>query len=213
LHGSRITNCFFVHFYITGITRKASELGMGTNEQFPLEDAEDFIAEVGSGIKCTVGGKAIHIGNRRGLQANQIAISPGTFDAMEYLEKLGETAVVVSIDGKSEAVIGLIDKARDDASLVVRVLGGMGIKVYMLTGDNERTARVVARDVGIASSCVIAGVLPEGKVDCIKKLQEDGHIVGMIGDGVNDSPASKLLGVTTTNHILQSLLIPAHFNF
>eukprot|EP00979_Chaetoceros_neogracilis_P001494 scaffold253_cov267-Chaetoceros_neogracile.AAC.27 len=172
-----------------GITRKASELGMGTNEQFPLEDAEDFIAEVGSGIKCTVGGKAIHIGNRRGLQANQIAISPGTFDAMEYLEKLGETAVVVSIDGKSEAVIGLIDKARDDASLVVRVLGGMGIKVYMLTGDNERTARVVARDVGIASSCVIAGVLPEGKVDCIKKLQEDGHIVGMIGDGVNDSPA------------------------
>lgn len=180
-----------MNVHITGITRKASELGIGTDEQFPLKEAEDFIAEVGSGIKCNVGGKAIHIGNRRGLLANQIKISPGTFDAMEYLEKLGETAVVVSIDGKTEAVIGLIDKARDDASLVVRVLGGMGIKVYMLTGDNERTARVVARDVGIAASCIIADVLPEGKVDCIKKLQADGHIVGMIGDGVNDSPASK----------------------
>ena len=132
----------------------------------------------------------MHIGNRRGLASNDIKVSPGTYDAMEYLESLGQTAVVFSVDGQTEAVIGLIDKARDESALVVNVLRhGMGIKVYMLTGDNGRTARVVASDIGISPSCVIADVLPEGKVDCIKRLQDAGHCVAMIGDGVNDSPA------------------------
>ncbi len=108
---------------------------------------------------------------------------------MEYLEDRGQTAVVLSVDGQTEAVIGLIDKARDEASLVVSILQGMGTQVYMLTGDNARTAKVVAADIGIPPSCVIADVLPEGKVDCIRRLQTEGRRVAMIGDGVNDSPA------------------------
>lgn len=174
-----------------GITKKATELGIGIDDNYPLLDAEKFLAEIGKGIKCTIDGKSVYIGNRRGLLSNNISISDGTFDAMEYLESCGETAIIVAIDGRTEAVIGLIDEARDDASLIVRVLIGMGIKVFMLTGDNERTARVVAKDIGIPPSCVVADVLPEGKVDFIRLLQEDGHCVAMIGDGVNDSPASK----------------------
>jgi len=156
----------------------------------PLVLADDFISETGKGIKCNVNGHTIHIGNRRWLTANDIEISPGTFDAMEYLEERGQTSIVLSVDGRSEAVIGLIDKAKDEATLAVNVLQkSMGIKVYMLTGDNLRTARVVADEVGIPVDHVIADVLPEGKVECIKKLQDEGHRVAMIGDGINDSPA------------------------
>ncbi len=150
---------------------------------------ETFIAVVGQGITCTIEGKSVHISNRRGLASNNVNITPGTNEAMEYLEDRGQTAVVLSVDGKTEAVIGLIDKARDEASLVVKVLGGMGIKVYMLTGDNKHTARVVAKDVGISPSNVIADVLPEGKVDSIRRLQNEGYNVAMIGDGVNDAAA------------------------
>jgi len=109
---------------------------------------------------------------------------------MEYLETKGQTSITVSIDGRTEAVIGLIDRARDEASVVVNILmHAMGIKVYMLTGDNIRTATVVARDIGIPSSTVIADVLPQGKVDCVRRLQAQGEHVAMIGDGINDSPA------------------------
>lgn len=108
---------------------------------------------------------------------------------MEYLENKGQTAVVVSIDGRSEAVFGLRDNARDESKIVVKRLLDMGIKAFMLTGDNSRTARVVAADIGIPPSNVIADVLPEGKVDCVKMLQEGGESVAMVGDGVNDSPA------------------------
>ena len=152
---------------------------------------DKFLAEIGKGIKCTIDGKSVYIGNRRGVQSNNISISDGTFDAMEYLESCGETAVVVAIDGRTEAVIGLLDKARDEASLIVRVLIGMGIQVFMLTGDNDRTAKVIAKDIGIPASCVVADLLPEGKVQFVKRLQDEGHCVAMIGDGVNDSPASK----------------------
>lgn len=166
-----------------GITKRASELGINEDSNYPLLNVENFVAEVGIGIKCTVNGKSVLIGNRKSLEVNQINTRPGTFDAMDYLESRGETAVTVCIDGKTEAVIGLIDKARDDASVVVSVLTGMGIGVYMLTGDNVNTARFVAQDIGLHRSNVIADVLPEGKVDCIKDLQHKGHCVAMIGDG------------------------------
>jgi len=178
------------HPLAKGIVAKAAELGIGDGLDRPPVPTEDFINDIGSGITCTVANHTIHIGNRRHLESNKIAISPGTFDAMEYLEKKGQTSITVSIDSQTEAVIGLIDKARDEASVVVNVLmHAMGIKVFMLTGDNIRTATVVAQDIGIPSSSVIADVLPQGKVDCVRRLQAQGEHVAMIGDGVNDSPA------------------------
>ena len=109
---------------------------------------------------------------------------------MELLEKRGQTSIVISVDGRSEAVLGLIDKAREEAVQVVKLLSNsLGVKVYMLTGDNERTAKVIAKKIGIHPRNIVSDVLPEGKVACIKKLQEQGESVAMIGDGVNDSPA------------------------
>ena len=96
--------------------------------------------------------------------------------------------MILAVDGESEAIFGLIDKPKDDATLSVAVLiKSMGVKAIMLTGDDYRTARAIASEIGISS--VIAGVLPEGKVDSIKNLQKEGHCVGMVGDGFNDSPA------------------------
>lgn len=179
------------HPLAKGIMAKAGQLGIGEGLSRPLIAAEDFVSETGMGIKCTVSGHLIHVGNRRYLELNNIEVSLGVFDAMGYLEQRGRTSLVLSVDGYTEAVIGLIDKAKDDASLCVGVLQNiMGIKVYMLTGDNYNTASVVARDIGIPGSNVIADMLPEGKVECISRLQEEyGERVAMIGDGVNDSPA------------------------
>ena len=164
-------------------------MGIGDGLERPLVPVKDFSSEIGKGIKCTVLGHRVCIGNQKCMESNEIEISPGTLDAMNYLEERGQTSIIVSVDGQTEAVIGLIDQSKDEASLAVTVLQkAMGIDVYMLTGDNFRTAQVVAKDVGIPSSNVIANVLPEGKVECIQKLQKK-HRVAMVGDGVNDSPA------------------------
>lgn len=167
-----------------GIIHKANELGLDTDI-----DVENFIAEIGQGIMCQYKGQSIFIGNRRGLESNNVIINDGTFDAMSYLESRGQTAVVVAINNHTEAVIGLMDKARDESALVVSVLRQMNIHVYMLTGDNRKTASVIASDIGIDEDCVISDVLPDGKVNCIKELQRRGETVIMMGDGVNDSPA------------------------
>jgi len=101
-----------------------------------------------------------------------------------------QTAVVISINGKSEAVVGLIDHAKEEAALTVNVLQHvLGINVFMLTGDNVRTANAVARDVGIKATNVVADVLPSEKILFIKRLRQEGERVAMVGDGVNDSPA------------------------
>jgi soluble P-type ATPase len=172
------------------ILLKANELGIGEGFRRPITPVQDFEAEVGKGVKCTVNGRQVHIGNRRSLEANGIIITPGTFDAMEHLEHRGETAVVVSIDGRSEAVLGIMDQAKDEAALTVNVLQHVyGIKCFMLTGDNVRTANAIARDIGLPATHVIADVLPAEKVAFVKKLRTQGEHVAMVGDGVNDSPA------------------------
>ena len=127
----------FIHLWGTGILAKAQEYGFGDGLSHALSRPDDFVNEGGKGIYCTIEGHRVHIGNRRSLESNSIDIRSGTFDAMEYLESKGQTAVVVSVDGQTEAVIGLIDKAKDEASTTVNVLRTvLGIDVYMLTGDN-----------------------------------------------------------------------------
>ena len=178
-------------FFPPAIFAKAAELGIGEDFNNPLDAVESFEAEVGKGVKCTLAGVTIHIGNRRCLTANDINITPGTFEAMEYLENMGQTAVVVSVDGRSEAVLGIMDQAKDEAALTINVLQHVfGIKVHMLTGDNIRTARAVAREIGgIPSANIVADVLPAEKVEYVKRLRVEGEHVAMVGDGVNDSPA------------------------
>lgn len=178
------------HPIAKAILAKAADLGIGEGLKHPLDSVDNFEAEVGKGVKCTVDDVTVHIGNRRCLTANDINVTPGTFDAMEHLENMGQTAVVVSINGRTEAVLGIMDQAKDEAALTVNVLQHVfGVKVHMLTGDNIRTARTVARDIGIPSTNVIADVLPSEKIEYIKQLRLDGEHVAMVGDGINDSPA------------------------
>lgn len=178
------------HPIATAILSKARDYGIGNGLDRPLDEVDGFEADAGKGVKCTVNNTAVHLGNRRCLAANDVNISPGTFDAMEYLENKGQTAVVISINGTSEAVVGLIDYAKEEAALTVNVLQHvLGIQVFMLTGDNVRTANAVARDVGITATNVVADVLPSEKILFVKKLRQEGERVAMVGDGVNDSPA------------------------
>jgi len=178
------------HPLAKGVLAKAEEHNIGEGLGINILPTENFIAEIGSGIKCNISGHEVIVGNRRSIESNSIHVTDGTFDAMEYLESKGQTAIVVSINGSTEAVLGLIDKAREESALVIDWLQRvMGIKTFMLTGDNGRTASVIASEIGIPPNNVISDVLPEGKVDCIKRLQDQGECVAMIGDGVNDSPA------------------------
>lgn len=172
------------------ILAKAAEYGYGKGLERDLHEAEHFEAEVGKGVKCVVDDVAVHIGNRRSLETNDIHVTPGTFDVMERLEDLGQTAVVVSLDGRTVVVLGIMDQAKDEATLTVNVLQQIfGIKVHMLTGDNIRTAKNVANFIGIPVNNVKADVLPEEKVDYIRLLRSQGEHVAMVGDGINDSPA------------------------
>jgi Cu+-exporting ATPase len=162
---------------------------LGIGSEIPLLPVENFISVMGMGIQCNMKNHSIHIGNEKILLTNQIKVRPSAVDAMKYLQKKGQTSVIVCIDGWTEAVIGLTDEPKEESLLAVKYLQSKNIKVYMLTGDNTLTAKVIAREVGINASNVFSECLPEGKVDCVKLLQTQGEVVAMVGDGINDSPA------------------------
>jgi Cu+-exporting ATPase len=162
------------------IVRAAADGGIA------LKDAEAFEAIAGHGINVKAEGKEVLVGNRRLMEVNNIALDNFEPD-IQGLELQGKTAMIVAIDKKVAGVIAVADTLKDHSIEAVNQLKGMGIETIMLTGDNERTADAIAKQVGIDK--VIANVLPGGKVDVIKKLQGEGKIVAMVGDGINDSPA------------------------
>ena len=151
-----------------------------------LEEAEDFEALPGRGVKCIVGGRRVLLGNRRLMQEKGIAAVQLESD-MAKLEADGKTAVILAVDGAVAGVIAAMDLPKDNAAEAVCALKGMKLEVAMLTGDNEVTAKAVAAKVGIDT--VIANVLPWQKGEEIKKLQAQGKVVAMVGDGINDAPA------------------------
>ena len=174
------------HPIAKGIIEKANSEGILSSDFYFVND---FSNEAGKGINGNINGRSVHIGNRKSLADHNANVPSGTFDAMECLERQGRTAVVVTINGKAKAVLGLLDEAKDDATVCVHVLQSMGMKVYMLTGDNFRTANAVAEKIGIEADHVIADVLPDEKASCITTLKKEGVGVAMIGDGINDSVA------------------------
>ncbi|HEX2810434.1 MAG TPA: HAD-IC family P-type ATPase, partial [Kineosporiaceae bacterium] len=110
-------------------------------------------------------------------------------EALTEAEALGHTAVLVSWDGVPRGVLSVADRIKPSSAGAVRALRGLGLRPILLTGDNERAARAVAAQVGIEADDVIAGVLPEGKVEAVRALQRQGRVVAMVGDGVNDAAA------------------------
>ncbi len=163
----------------------------GTEKLKPLE-VSGFRAITGQGVTGRVEGKDVLVGSRLLLQSFEIELG-SALTALEKLEGEGKTAMLTAIDGKVAGVIAVADTIKEDAPGAVAALEKMGLKTVMITGDNRTTAEAIAARIGI--SRVLAGVLPEGKVDEIKRLQEEIGLTAMVGDGINDAPALKQANV------------------
>jgi heavy metal translocating P-type ATPase len=155
-------------------------------EGVKLSEIAGFKNIPGKGIKGTISGKPVYVGKLGFLAENGIETIFASEIAKE-MEEDGETVVGVAYDGKLLGLIGIADQVKEDAPETIAKLRGLDIEPIILTGDNLRTAKAVARKVGVQH--VIAEVLPNEKADVIQMLQESGHRVAMVGDGINDSPA------------------------
>ncbi len=154
---------------------------------------EGFKAITARGVEGRVDGRFVRVGSRRLL--NEAGIELGALDeALTRLETEGKTAMLVAIENQAAGIVAVADTVKADSKAAIAALHDLGIRTAMITGDNERTARYVAAQVGIDE--VLAGVLPEGKVDEIRRLQDRyGQKIAMVGDGINDAPALKQANV------------------
>ncbi|NLE74618.1 MAG: copper-translocating P-type ATPase [Actinobacteria bacterium] len=159
-----------------------------TAEGIELVEGTEFNALPGRGIEVTVDGRALLLGNLR-LMTERACELDGLGAKAESLADEGKTSMYVAVDGRVAGVIAVADTLKPNSAEAVAKLHDMGLDVYMITGDNRHTAEAVAREAGIDSGRVLADVLPERKAEVIKKLQEQGGVIAMVGDGINDAPA------------------------
>ncbi len=151
-----------------------------------LVDASHFSAIPGRGVEAVIEGAEVLLGNRRLLDERGYSLD-GLEAIAERLAEEGKTPMFVVANGVVAGVIGVADVLKPDSADAVRGLQALGLEVYMITGDNRRTAEAIARQVGISN--VLAEVLPERKAQAVKELQAAGKVVAMVGDGINDAPA------------------------
>ncbi|MGI8426752.1 MAG: copper-translocating P-type ATPase, partial [Actinomycetota bacterium] len=156
-------------------------------EMIELPEPSTFTSLPGHGVIATVEGVESLVGRRKLMKDRGVVVGEDLERAAVGLEERGRTAVFVAWDGQLRGVIGVADKLKDEAPAVVARLKRLGLEVVMITGDNARTAAAIASEVGIDR--VLSEVLPEDKVSEVKRLQESGEIVAMVGDGINDAPA------------------------
>jgi len=169
------------HPLATAIHSEAERLGM----VLPAGNFETF---TGRGVQAEVDGRAVLVGSQAFLEGRGVEVSADAEEALSALKADGKTAVLAALDGQTLGVLGISDPIRPAAAEVVAELKRSGLKrIVMLTGDDRLTAEAVARQAGIDD--VRAGLLPEEKLDAIRELQREGHVVAMIGDGINDAPA------------------------
>jgi P-type Cu+ transporter len=152
-----------------------------------LPGVEEFTNIQGLGVQGVVEGHVVVVGRERLLADRSLHLPEGLAKPMRQAEAEGKTAVAVGWDGKARGVLVVADAVKPTSAEAVEQLRALGLTPIMLTGDNEAAARTIARQVGIDE--VIAEVLPQDKVATIKRLQADGKVVAMVGDGVNDAAA------------------------
>jgi Cu+-exporting ATPase len=167
------------HPLAAAIVRGAAERGLR------LDEPSSFKAVVGQGVEATVGGRAVLVGTRSLLEER--GIRAASADRAQQLEKRGRTVMLVAIGGREAGLLAVADRVKSTSREAIARLRSMGLRVVMMTGDNEQTARAVAEQVGVDD--VFAGVLPKNKADRVAALQQEGLVVGMVGDGINDAPA------------------------
>ncbi|MEG1482470.1 heavy metal translocating P-type ATPase [Clostridium sp.] len=178
---------------ITAAAEKGSEHPLGEaivkaaeEKAIELPEIHNFDAIPGEGINTVIDGKAVSVGNRKMMTRNNIDIS-SLDNKAHVLAEEGKTPMFIGIDGNLAGVIAVADTVKENSAKTVNALHKMGIEVVMLTGDNERTAKAIAKQVGIDR--VVSDVLPEGKANVVKEIQKEGKKVAMVGDGINDAPA------------------------
>jgi Cu+-exporting ATPase len=168
------------HPLAAAIVRGAEERGT------PLSGARDFTSITGKGVKGFIDGKTVALGNRTLMADLGVDIASLTEQA-EKLRSDGQTAMFVSVDGRPAGLVGVADPVKASTPEAIHSLHAEGIRIVMLTGDSKTTAKAVGSKLGIDD--VIAEVLPDQKVEVVKRLQSEGRFVAMAGDGINDAPA------------------------
>lgn len=168
------------HPLAESIVKRAKEKGL------TLTNSEGFNAIPGHGVEGSLGGAMYYLGNRTLIERENISLSD-IESTLRQLEDAGRTAMLLASTNKVLGIIAVADTVKETSKEAVDQLRGMGIEVFMITGDNARAARAIAASVGITH--VLAEVLPADKANEIKKLQAQGKSVAMVGDGINDSPA------------------------
>ncbi|PLZ62642.1 copper-translocating P-type ATPase [Fischerella thermalis WC344] len=156
------------------------------SQSVELTNAQDFEAIAGSGVQGYVSNQWVQIGTHRWMRELGIDTSAlqQHWDRLEYL---GKTVIWIAVNSKVQGIMGIADAVKPSSVNAIRTLQKMGLEVVMLTGDNRRTAEVIAREVGIKR--VFAEVRPDQKAKTVEKIQSEGKIVAMVGDGINDAPA------------------------
>lgn len=156
------------------------------NKELTLETCSDFKSTTGKGVEGAVNGKKIFIGNLSWMK--ELNVDFGEFSKVaEKMQDEGTTVMFVSADSKALGIIGVADPVKETTSSALEELKNAGLNIVMLTGDNEKTAKAVANQLGIET--VEADVLPDQKHEIVKKLKDEGKVVAMAGDGINDAPA------------------------
>jgi len=168
-----------------------------TKQNQPLLKADEFYTEAGFGAAANVTPASAQsdcdtirclVGNSAWMSQNGCSLT-GTQDAAQRLGKAGKTAVFVSVDAKIVGILGVADTLREDAASTVSDLRSLGLDVHIVSGDSAAAANAIAQQLSLPSSNIQAEVTPQGKVEAISTLQNRGHRVGLVGDGINDAPA------------------------